>query len=1089
MICNLISVSLKDLLYDAHFLCIVLLLLMQSGDIEPNPGPATSYNGSITILHSNIRSLRNKLNFIKETFLDFNILAFTESHLDASVTTENILLEQFDTPYRKDRTNHGGGVIIYVSNDLLHTRKPELEIYCDESIWIEIKMRNETFLLGTFYSPRTSDATFFEGFNRNIEKAMDLCRNIVILGDLNEDLLNPNFNNLEDILMLNSLKNVISEPTRLNALLDPIITNEDLYYSDAGIIPVPDHISDHSATFITLPFQYEPQSPFKRTVWMYKQADFNALNMKIRNFDWSCLSEGSVHEATYLFNNIFMEMIKSCIPSKAVTVRPDDKPWYNSEIRTTSRKRDRMKHKALRSGKTSDWKNYKKLRNKVNNQKKYAKETFFNNLELSILDFHTNDKRKFWKVIRHFVKNSDASSTIPPLSLTLPSGETKIHFTDEEKADCLNEYFASISTVDDQHAQLPPFYAKTPNTMSNVNCTQEEIELLIETLNPNKANGLDGISNRMLKAVCKTISRPLAIIINRSFSEGEFPEPWKSSGLIPVPKKGEKTSPSNYRPIALLSNISKIQERIAFKNLFNYLHENDLLYKYQSGFLPQHSTVFQLVDIYHNICQCFDNHQFSCMVFCDISKAFDRVWHKGLIFKLRQYGIRGDFLNWLTDYLEGRQQKVIIKGCTSDFKSVTAGVPQGSVLGPLLFLVYVNDIADSLLSLTRLFADDSSLFYSATSLDDIQGIINHDLRVLSEWAKQWLVTFNPKKTEAILFTLRNPDFMPLLIFDGTNIKFVENHKHLGLTFSHNGQWTEHIRNIKVSAAKLLGIMRKLKFSFSRSALNQIYMSYLLPILEYGSVVWDGCTLQNTDILDKIQNEAARIVTGLTRSVSLDRLYRECGWLRLSARRQQQKLLFMFKVNQNLVPTYIDDLIPPLVRDVSNYPLRNMADYTVPFARTEIFKKSCIPSSLSLWNAADNDLKTLNTLSAFRYHLKRSNENFHGIPKHYLSGERRLAVLHARIRNHCSNLNADLYSNFLCPDPICSCLVENETAEHYFLRCNKYDNQRLALLNSLQTLRPISVELLLFGNPNAITEENNLIFASVQRFIKASDRFA
>ncbi|MCG8078095.1 MAG: hypothetical protein JAY75_17890 [Candidatus Thiodiazotropha taylori] len=134
---------------------------MQSGDIEPNPGPATSYNGSITILHSNIRSLRNKLNFIKETFLDFNILAFTESHLDASVTTENILLEQFDTPYRKDRTNHGGGVIIYVSNDLLHTRKPELEIYCDESIWIEIKMRKETFLLGTFYSPRTSDATFF----------------------------------------------------------------------------------------------------------------------------------------------------------------------------------------------------------------------------------------------------------------------------------------------------------------------------------------------------------------------------------------------------------------------------------------------------------------------------------------------------------------------------------------------------------------------------------------------------------------------------------------------------------------------------------------------------------------------------------------------------------------------------------------------------------------------------------------------------------------------------------------------------------------------------------------------------------------
>ena len=148
------------------------------------------------------------------------------------------------------------------------------------------------------------------------------------------------------------------------------------------------------------------------------------------------------------------------------------------------------------------------------------------------------------------------------------------------------------------------------------------------------------------------------------------------------------------------------------------------------------------------------------MVFCDISKAFDRVWHKGLIYKLKQHGIEGDFLKWLTDYLNGRQQKVIIRGCTSTFKVIQAGVPQGSVLGPLPFLIYVNDIADSLLSLTRLFADDSSLFYSASSLDDIQGLINHDLILLSQWAKQWLVTFNPSKTEAILFTLRNFDHMP-----------------------------------------------------------------------------------------------------------------------------------------------------------------------------------------------------------------------------------------------------------------------------------------------------------------------------------------
>ena len=175
------------------------------------------------------------------------------------------------------------------------------------------------------------------------------------------------------------------------------------------------------------------------------------------------------------------------------------------------------------------------------------------------------------------------------------------------------------------------------------------------------------------------------------------------------------------------------------------------------------------------------------MVFLDVSKAFDRVWHRGLIFKLRQFGIDGDLLTWITDYLDDRKQRVVIKSYMSSFKNVRAGVPQGSVLGPLLFLIFVNDISSSLLSLTRLFADDSSLFCSASNLEDIEGIINHDLRMLVTWANQWLVKFNPLKTEAILFTLKLFENFPNLIFDGTQIQFVDDHKHLGLILSKNGK--------------------------------------------------------------------------------------------------------------------------------------------------------------------------------------------------------------------------------------------------------------------------------------------------------------
>ena len=160
-------------------------------------------------------------------------------------------------------------------------------------------------------------------------------------------MLNSNVHGLKDVMILNSLVNVVSDPTRINSLLDPIIINDDLNFLDGGTIKVPAHISDHSATFITLPFQYEPKSPYR----LYNQADFDALNTTIRNFDWSCLLHGSVHEASYLFNDIFLEMVKTCIPSKKVTVRPDDKPWYNSEIRRTSRKRDRLKSKAIKTAK------------------------------------------------------------------------------------------------------------------------------------------------------------------------------------------------------------------------------------------------------------------------------------------------------------------------------------------------------------------------------------------------------------------------------------------------------------------------------------------------------------------------------------------------------------------------------------------------------------------------------------------------------------------------------------------------------------------------------------------------------------------
>ena len=353
-------------------------------------------------------------------------------------------------------------------------------------------------------------------------------------------------------------------------------------------------------------------------------------------------------------------------------------------------------------------------------------------------------------------------------------------------------------------------YSPCPSTLKHLHHLLCENQYLF-LLNCNKASGPDLISPRLLKEGCEILSRPLTKIFNLCLSSSYFPLIWKQANVVPVHKKGDKTNVSNYRPISLLSCIGKIFEKCVFKHLHNYIVFNNLLSPVQSGFTPKDSAVFQLIDLYNTFTKAIDEGKEIRVIFCDISKAFDRVWHKGLLFKLRRMGISGPLLDWFRSYLDQRHQRVVIEGSYSDFLQVNAGVPQGSILGPLLFLLFINDIVVDIGSNIKLFADDTSLYLIVENPVMAADLMDTDLDKIHTWADTWLVKFNPHKTEELIISRKNtPRHHPAVTMDNVEVKRVDCHKHLGLIFNTKCTWNEHIDEITIQSLETYSLTTVIK---------------------------------------------------------------------------------------------------------------------------------------------------------------------------------------------------------------------------------------------------------------------------------------
>ena len=851
-----------------------------------------------------------------------------------------------------------------------------------------------------------------------------------------------------------------------------------MLHSGVGEPFLEQEIRYHCPVFCIFVFNKIVTKAFSRHIWLYDQANYNGLRDEISNTDWDAVKHQNIDTYAKNVTDSILNTAKQFIPNKNIIVRQTDPQWLTCKIKKMMRKRKRLYDKYMQSKSETDHSNYKRFRNKVTTEIRKSKKSVIDKLSQKLLDTNLQPK-DYWRTLKQFIK-PEQSSSIPSLN-----ADGVVLDDDADKANLLNDYFTQQTTLDDTHASLPATPLENTSTLNSLNLTQAEVQETLKSLNVGKAAGPDSVSNRLLKELAVPLSLPLCNLFNYSLHTGQVPSSWKEANITPIHKKDDPSEVSNYRPISLLNTIGKVLEKIVHKHVFNYLNDNNILTSLQSGFLPGDSTVNQLADLYNTSCKALDDGKEVRAIFCDISKAFDRVWHRGLLYKLRRTGITGSLLSWFSHYLQDRKQRVVLPGIAASWSPIQAGVPQGSILGPLLFILYINDIVEDIRSSIRLFADDTSLYIIVDDPLDAAVTLNSDLSKIQRWAAQWLVTFNPSKSESLLISRKvNKPYHPPLMMNYQQVSEVTSHKHLGLYFSSDCKWHDHIQAIKKKAWQRINIMRRCKFLLDRKSLQTIYFSFIRPLLEYADVIWNNCTQYESNELEQIQNEAARIVTGATRLVSINSLLTETGWETLSVRRHKHKLTLFYKMRNNLCPEYLSLLVPTNVGSTVGYSLRNANDIRTVNANTQLYFNSFLPSVVREWNELPRHVQDSSTLLTFKNYM---NSNTSSPPLYYYTGNRPSQIYHTRIRTHCSALNQHLFSKNIIPSPLCDCGgIEN--ARHFLLECAFYQDIRRDMLAVISPICSPNLNTLIYGNPEASNDDNIVIFKAVQRFISKSKRF-